>query len=380
MIYMDHAATTKLSARALDAMMPFLTENYGNAGSIYRLGTESKKAITKARRAIADTLNAQPNEIYFTSGGTESDNWAIKSVFDAKKQQGKHIITSSIEHHAVLHTCKYLEKQGAEITYIKADEFGRIDLACLERAIRPDTILISIMAANNEIGTLQPVKEIGAIAKKHGILFHTDAVQAYGQIPLDVEAHGIDLLSVSGHKLNGPKGIGFLYAKSGVEIGSFVHGGGQERGKRAGTENVPAIVGLATAALETCDKMTERTKKETILRDYMMREIETTVSGVKLNGHPKERLPGNVHFCFEGIESESALIMLDMEGICASGGSACTTGDEGPSHVLEAIGVKEELARSALRFTLGEENTKDEVDVVVGKLKEIVEKLRKMRG
>ncbi|MGN0279010.1 MAG: cysteine desulfurase NifS [Lachnospiraceae bacterium] len=378
MIYLDNAATTKTAPEVVEAMLPYFTECYGNASSIYKLGSESKKATIKARETIAQTLGAEPNEIYFTAGGSESDNWALKATFEAYQDKGKHIITSKIEHHAILHTCEYLEKRGAEITYLDVDENGLIDLEQLKKAIRPDTILISIMYANNEIGTIQPIQEIGEIAAEHGILFHTDAVQAYGQLPIRVDELHIDMLSASGHKLNGPKGIGFLYINKKVKIRSFVHGGQQERGRRAGTENVPGIVGLAAAAERAFRIMEEKTKKEIELRDYFISRIQKEIPYAKLNGHPTKRLPNNINFSFEFIEGESMLIMLDMKGICASSGSACTSGSLDPSHVLLAIGLPHEKAHGSLRLTLSEENTKEEMDLVADELKQIVDRLRGM--
>lgn len=378
MIYLDNAATTKTAPEVVEAMLPYFTELYGNASSIYKLGSESKKATIKARETIAQTLGAEPNEIYFTAGGSESDNWALKATFEAYQNKGKHIITSKIEHHAILHTCEYLEKRGAEITYLDVDENGLVDLEQLKKAIRPDTILISIMYANNEIGTIQPIKEIGEIAAEHGILFHTDAVQAYGQLPIRVDELHIDMLSASGHKLNGPKGIGFLYINKKVKIRSFVHGGQQERGRRAGTENVPGIVGLAAAAERAFRIMEEKTKKEIELRDYFISRIQKEIPYAKLNGHPTKRLPNNINFSFEFIEGESMLIMLDMKGICASSGSACTSGSLDPSHVLLAIGLPHEKAHGSLRLTLSEENTKEEMDLVAEELKQIVDRLRGM--
>ena len=378
MIYLDNAATTKTAPEVVEAMLPYFTEFYGNASSIYKLGSESKKATIKARETIAQTLGAEPNEIYFTAGGSESDNWALKATFETYQDKGKHIITSKIEHHAILHTCEYLEKRGAEITYLDVDENGLVDLEQLKKAIRPDTILISIMYANNEIGTIQPIQEIGEIAAEHGILFHTDAVQAYGQLPIRVDELHIDMLSASGHKLNGPKGIGFLYINKKVKIRSFVHGGQQERGRRAGTENVPGIVGLAAAAERAFRIMEEKTKKEIELRDYFISRIQKEIPYAKLNGHPTKRLPNNINFSFEFIEGESMLIMLDMKGICASSGSACTSGSLDPSHVLLAIGLPHEKAHGSLRLTLSEENTKEEMDLVAEELKQIVDRLRNM--
>ncbi len=384
MIYLDNAATTRTIPEAVEAMLPYFTEYYGNAGSIYRLGNESRKAVIQAKETIAATLGAEPNEIYFTSGGTESDNWALKAVYEAYREKGKHIITSSIEHHAVLHSCEYLKRQGAEITYLDVDADGLISIEQLKRAIRPDTILISIMYANNEIGTIQPVREVGEIAAAHDILFHTDAVQVYGQLPVDVEQCHIDLLSASGHKFGGPKGAGFLYVSKKAKIRSFLHGGQQERGRRAGTENVPGIVGMEAAvkrAYDTADGKPAAGKLERVkmLRDYLISRIEQEIPGAKLNGHRTKRLPGNVNFSFEDVQGESALIMLDMKGICASSGSACTSGSLEPSHVLLAAGQPPELARGSLRMTLGEENTMEEMDTVVEALKEIVERIRVCR-
>lgn len=378
MIYLDNAATTKTAPEVLEAMLPYFTEYYGNASSIYKLGSESKKATIQARETIAETLGAEPNEIYFTGGGSESDNWALKATFEAYQNKGKHIITSKIEHHAILHTCEYLESRGAEITYLDVDEDGVVDLEQLKKAIRPDTILISVMYANNEIGTIEPIKEIGEIASQHGILFHTDAVQAYGQVPINVEECHIDMLSASGHKLNGPKGIGFLYINKKVKIRSFIHGGQQERGRRAGTENVPGIVGLAAAAKRAFRIMEEKTAKEIELRDYFISRIEREIPYSKLNGHRTKRLPNNIHVGFEFIEGESMLIMLDMKGICGSSGSACTSGSLDPSHVLLAIGLPHEKAHGSLRLTLSEENTKEEMDIVADELVKIVERLRSM--
>ena len=384
MIYLDNAATTRMVPEAVEAMLPYFTEYYGNAGSIYRLGSESRKAVIQAKETIAATLGAEPNEIYFTSGGTESDNWALKAVYEAYREKGKHIITSSIEHHAVLHSCEYLKRQGAEITYLDVDADGLISVEQLKRAIRPDTILISIMYANNEIGTIQPVREVGEIAAAHDILFHTDAVQVYGQFPVDVEQCHIDLLSASGHKFGGPKGAGFLYVSKKAKIRSFLHGGQQERGRRAGTENVPGIVGMEAAvkrAYDTADGKPAAGKLERVkmLRDYLISRIEQEIPGAKLNGHRTKRLPGNVNFSFEDVQGESALIMLDMKGICASSGSACTSGSLEPSHVLLAAGQPPELARGSLRMTLGEENTMEEMDTVVEALKEIIERIRVCR-
>lgn len=378
MIYLDNAATTRTAPEVVEAMLPYFTEHFGNASSIYALGSASKKAVNAARRTIAESIGAKMEEIYFTAGGSESDNWALKAVAEAYEGKGRHIITSKIEHHAVLHTCEYLQKNGFEVTYLDVDEAGLISVEALKAAIRPDTILISIMFANNEIGTIEPIAEIGAIAKKHGILFHTDAVQAFGQLPIDVEELHIDLLSASAHKLNGPKGIGFLYVRNGLKLRSFIHGGAQERSKRAGTENVPAIVGFGKAVERAMLMMEEKTQKELKLRDYLMKRLEEEVPYAFVNGHRQNRLPNNVNISFRFIEGESLLIMLDMKGICASSGSACTSGSLDPSHVLLAIGLKHEEAHGSLRLTLSEENTMEEMDVVVEEVKEIVDKLRAM--
>lgn len=378
LIYLDNAATTKTAQEAVDAMLPYFTEYYGNASSIYSLGAESKKAMTEAREEIAGSIGASAQEIYFTAGGSESDNWALVAAAEAYESKGKHIITSKIEHHAILHTCEYLEKRGFSITYIDVDENGVLELDELKKVIRPDTILISVMFANNEIGTIQPIKEIGEIAREHGILFHTDAVQAYGHVQTRVDELPIDMMSASGHKINGPKGIGFLYIRKGVKIRSFVHGGAQERSRRAGTENIPGIVGLAAAVKKNFANMEERTRKETELRDYLIERIEKEIPYCRLNGHRTDRLPNNVNFSFQFIEGESLLIMLDMKGICASSGSACTSGSLDPSHVLLAIGLPHEIAHGSLRMTLSEENTKEEIDFVADELKGIVERLRSM--
>ena len=377
-IYLDNAATTKVAGEVVEAMIPYFTENYGNPSSVYSFASKNKEAITAQREIIADALGAKANEIYFTAGGSESDNWALKATAEAYKEKGNHIITTKIEHHAILHTAEYLEKNGFEVTYLDVDENGMVKLDDLKAAIRPTTILVSIMFANNEIGTIEPIKEIGAIAKEHGILFHTDAVQAFGQVPINVDECNIDMLSASGHKLNGPKGIGFLYIRKGVKIRSFVHGGGQERKRRAGTENVPGIVGIGTATARAIRTMEDRTKKEAELRDYLIRRILEEVPYTKLNGHPENRLPNNANFSFRFIEGESLLIMLDMKGICASSGSACTSGSLDPSHVLLAIGLPHEIAHGSLRLTLSEETTKEEIDYVVDSIKEIVTKLRDM--
>lgn len=378
LIYLDNAATTKTAPEVLEAMLPYFTEYYGNPSSVYSFASRNKDEITKQRDIIADALGAKGNEIYFTAGGSESDNWALKATAEAYRDKGNHIITTKIEHHAILHTAEYLEKNGFEVTYLDVDENGVVDLEKLKAAIRPETILISVMFANNEIGTVEPIKEIGAIAKEHGILFHTDAVQAFGQLPINVDECQIDMLSASGHKLNGPKGIGFLYIRKGVKIRSFVHGGAQERRRRAGTENVPGIIGLGTAVKRAVKTMQDRTAQEIELRNYMIDRIEKEIPYAKLNGHRTNRLPNNVNFSFRFVEGESLLIMLDMKGICASSGSACTSGSLDPSHVLLAIGLPHEIAHGSLRLTLSEETTKEEIDYVVDSLKEIVDKLRSM--
>ena len=378
LIYLDNAATTKTSEEVVAAMLPYFTEYYGNPSSVYEFASESKKAVSNARRTIAETLGAQENEIYFTAGGSEADNWALKATAEAYQSKGKHIITTKIEHHAILHTAEYLEKRGFEITYIGVDENGVVKVDELEKAIRPDTILISVMFANNEIGTIQPIKEIGEIAKKHGVLFHTDAVQAYGQLPINVDELHIDMLSSSGHKLNGPKGIGFLYIRKGVKIRSFVHGGAQERKRRAGTENVPGIVGYGKAAEIAAKTMKERTAKEIEMSDHLIDRVLAEVPYTRLNGHRTNRLPNNANFSFQFVEGESLLILLDNNGICASSGSACTSGSLDPSHVLLAIGLPHEIAHGSLRLTLSAETTMEDIDFVVDCIKQIIERLRSM--
>ena len=378
MIYLDNAATTRVSAEVFEAMKPYFCEQYANPSAIYSFAGSAAKAVDEARRQSAALIGAQPNEIYFTAGGSESDNWAVKAAAEASAAKGKHLITSVIEHHAVLHTFEYLEKHGFEVTYLPVDEDGIVKLDALEAAIRKDTTLISVMAANNEIGTIQPLKEIGALAKKNGILFHTDAVQAYGHIPLDVDALNIDLMSVSGHKFHGPKGIGFLYIRKGVRLGAFIHGGAQERARRAGTHNTPGIVGLGTAAALAAAQMKENIEKETKLRDYLIKRVLEEIPYSRLNGHRVNRLPNNANFCFRFIEGESLLILLDQKGICASSGSACTSGSLDPSHVLLAIGLPHEIAHGSLRLTLSEETTQEEIDVTGEAIKNIVERLRAM--
>lgn len=377
-VYLDNAATTKVRPEVVEAMLPYFTEIYGNASAVYDFGQKCKQAIEDARETIGSSIGTRASNIYFTAGGSESDNWALKGVAEVYKDKGKHIITTKIEHHAILHTCAYLEQQGYEVTYLDVDADGLVSPEDVKKAIRPDTILISVMFANNEIGTIEPIEEIGAIAHEHGILFHTDAVQAYAQVPIDVEKMHIDLLSASGHKLNGPKGIGFLYIRQGLKLKSFIHGGAQERKRRAGTENVPGIVGLGKAVEIAMATMDERIKKESELRDYLIARIEDEIPFAKINGHRVKRLPNNINFCFRFIEGESMLIMLDMAGICGSSGSACTSGSLDPSHVLLAIGLPHEIAHGSLRLTLSDEITKDQLDYVVDHLKEIVAKLRSM--
>ena len=378
LIYLDNAATTKTAPEVVEAMLPYFTEYFGNASSVYGFAGNSKEAMAKARETIANSLGAKANEIYFTAGGSEADNWALKATAEAYKAKGNHIITTKIEHHAILHTAEWLEKNGFEVTYLNVDENGVVKLDELKAAIRPETILISVMFANNEIGTIEPIKEIGEIAKANGILFHTDAVQAFGQVPINVDELNIDMLSSSGHKLNGPKGIGFLYIRKGVKIRSFVHGGAQERKRRAGTENIPGIVGYGAAVERAMNTMKERTDKEIELRDYLIDRILKEVPYTRLNGHRTNRLPNNANFSFQFIEGESLLIMLDMEGICGSSGSACTSGSLDPSHVLLAIGLPHEIAHGSLRLTLSDETTKEDIDFVVEKVKEIVARLRDM--
>lgn len=378
MIYLDNAATTKVNKKVLESMMPYFSEIYCNPSAAYSFATKGRIAIEEARNSAAKLIGASDMEIYFTSGGSESDNWAIKAVAESFSDKGKHIITTKIEHHAVLHTCEYLERHGFDITYLNVDSDGKVRLDELKKSIREDTILISVMTANNEIGTIQPVAEIGKIAHEKGILFHTDAVQAYGHIPINVDEMNIDLLSASGHKFNGPKGVGIMYIRKGVKIHSFIHGGSQERGRRAGTYNVPGIAGLGTAAKLAMENMAKRAEKEKELRDYFIDRISAEIPYTVLNGHREDRLPNNINFCFRFVEGESVLIMLDQAGICASSGSACTSGAIDPSHVLRAIGLSDEMAHESLRLTLSYENTKEEIDTVVGELKRIVERLRGM--
>ena len=377
-IYFDNAATTPVRKEVLEEALPYFSEHYGNASSVYSIARESKKAIDKARTQVANAIGAEPAEIFFTAGGTESDNWALKGIADSMSSKGKHIITSVIEHHAILHTCEYLEAKGFEVTYLPVDEYGKIRIEDLKNAIRPDTILISIMFANNEIGTIEPIAEIGKIARENGIYFHTDAVQAVGHVKIDVKEMNIDMLSLSGHKLGAPKGIGALYIRKGVKLKSFIHGGAQERGRRAGTENVPGIVGLGKAVEMAVAEMDEVTPRLIKMRDKLIKELTEKIGHTRLNGHPVDRLPGNVNLSFEFIEGESMLLFLDMNGICASSGSACTSGSLDPSHVLLSIGLPHEKAHGSLRLSLGHMNTEEEVDYIIEKLPPIVQRLREM--
>ncbi len=378
LIYLDNAATTAVKPEVFEAMKPYFLENYSNPNSVYTFAQQGKKALDEAREAIAALIGAKANEIYFTGGGSESDNWAVKGIAEASASKGKHMITTKIEHHALLHTCEYLEKKGCEVTYLDVDEYGMVRLDELEQAIRPDTVLISIMFANNEIGTVEPVREIGAIAKKHGIPFHTDAVQAFGHLPLNVDEMNIDMLSASAHKFHGPKGVGFLYIRNGVKPATLIHGGAQERARRAGTSNVPGIVGMAEAARLAVRDMEENSRKISEIRNHLIERVLNEIPFSRLNGHREQRLANNVNFCFRFIEGESLLIMLDQKGICASSGSACTSGSLDPSHVLLAIGLPHEIAHGSLRLSLSEENTMEEADYTADCLKTIVERLRSM--
>lgn len=377
-IYMDNAATTRVTEPVAQAMMPYLTEVFGNPSSVHGFGRDARKALDHARAQVAQALGAEPREIYFTGCGTESDNWAIRGAAYAHKNKGNHIITTTIEHHAVLHTCEQLEKEGFEVTYLEVDENGLIDLKALEAAIRPTTILITVMAANNEIGTLEPIEEIGSIARAHNVLFHTDAVQAIGSVPFNVKRMNIDMLSLSGHKFHAPKGVGALYIRSGVKIDRLIRGGAQERGQRAGTENLASIVGMGRAIELATQNLEAHNAKLSALRDRMVQGILDKIPEVRLNGHPTLRLPGNVNVSVRYIEGESLLLSLDLKGIAASSGSACTSGSLDPSHVLLAIGLPHEIAHGSLRFSLSEENTEAEVDYVVDTLQEIVDRLRAM--
>ena len=377
LIYLDNAATTKTAPEVLEAMLPYFTEQYGNPSAIYSFASHNKDVVAEQRERIANALGAKSNEIYFTAGGSESDNWALKATAEAYQNKGKHIITTKIEHHAILHTAAYLEERGFEVTYLDVDEYGKVNPADVEAAIRPDTILISVMYANNEIGTIEPIKEIGEIAHKHGILFHTDAVQAAGHLAIDVQKQNIDLLSLSAHKFHGPKGVGVLYARKGVPLTTLIEGGAQERGKRAGTENIPAIVGMAAALEEACRNMEANRVRMTALRDQLIQGLEQIPHSV-LNGDAQKRLPGNVHFCFEGIEGEALLLLLDDKGICASSGSACTSGSLDPSHVLLAIGRPHDIAHGSLRLTLSEATTEEEVRYTIDAVTQVVAQLRGM--
>jgi cysteine desulfurase len=378
-VYMDHAATTFTKPEVAESMLPFLKEHFGNPSSLYSIGRESKEAIETAREQLAKALGAKHEEIYFTSGGTESDNWAIKGTAFSRREKGKHIITTSIEHHAVLYTCEYLETQGFDVTYLPVDEYGLVDPAEVEAAIREDTVLISVMYANNEIGTIEPIEEIGKVAKEHDVLFHTDAVQAIGAVPFDMKQQhkNVDMLSLSSHKFYGPKGIGAFYLKEGTQIDNYMHGGGQERGKRAGTENVAGIVGMGTAIELATANIEEHNTKIRKMRDRLLSGI-LEIPNCRLNGHPEKRLPGNLNLSFEYIEGESLLLMLDQMGICSSTGSACSSGSLETSHVLKAIGVPPEIAQGSLRLTLGDANSEEDIDYVLGVIPEIVGRLREM--
>ena len=378
LIYLDNAATTRVKDDVLQQMLPYFTQSYGNPSSVYGFAQEARAAVEKARTRAAELIGATPHEIYFTSGGSEADNWALKSVVKTYAAKGKHIITSKIEHSAILKTCEKLHNEGVEITYLDVDENGKSSLEELSNAIREDTILISIMTANNEVGTLQPIKEIGRIAHEKGVLFHTDAVQAYGHIPIDVNEFNIDLLSASGHKLHGPKGVGILYVRTGTQIGSFIDGGAQERGRRAGTINTPGIVGMGAAALYAKENLIKAKEQQESLRDYFIKKVLSDIPYTKLNGHVSDRLPGNLNFTFSFASGESLIILLDQAGICASSGSACASGSTSPSHVLTAMGLSEKQAGSSVRFSLSDETTKEEIDITVEELKRIVTKLRGM--
>jgi len=377
-VYMDHAATTPVRPEVVEAMLPYFSERFGNPSSLYALAREAKEAVEEARGRVAAAIGGRPEEVFFTSGGTESDNWAVKGVAAALRKRGDHIITSAIEHHAVLHPCEVLEKQGYRVTYLPVDEFGRVNPGAVEDAVTDRTILVSVMAANNEIGTVQPVAEIGRIAHDHGVLFHTDAVQAIGAFPVDVDAMGADLLALSAHKFGGPKGIGALYIRRGTRIESLVHGGGQERGRRAGTENVPGIVGLGRAIeLATAD-IEGHNRRIAAMRDRLVRGVLGSIPDTRLNGHPKERLPNNANFSFRYVEGESILLLLDAHGICASTGSACSSASLEPSHVLLAIGLPHEEAHGSLRLTLGDANTGEDIDHVLSVLPEVIGRLRQI--
>lgn len=376
MIYLDNAATTPTAPEVIEAMLPFYERRYGNPSALYDLGQKSHDAIEESRKIIAQSIGAQPEEIYFTAGGSESDNWALKCTAESMVMRGRHIITTKIEHHAILRTCGYLEQNGYEITYLPVNDKGTVSLEQVRRAIRPDTILISVMMANNEIGTIEPIARIGMLARRYGICFHTDAVQAYGHIPIDVNRMNIDMMSASAHKFNGPKGTGFLYVRKKKRIPPFIHGGGQESGVRAGTENVPGIVGMGKAAAMAMESLKERMEIETRMRDYLIYSVLKQVPKVRLNGEWNNRLPNNVDFCFDELEGGNLLVMLDMDGICASAGSACSSVEHEPSHVLTAIGVPPEIARGALRLTLNEKITAEQIDYVTACIKKNVTILR----
>ena len=378
MIYMDNAATTRVAKEVFEVMAPYFTEEYANPSSTYTFAGNCARTVAAAKEAIAQTIGCSAKEIYFTAGGSESDNWALKGIADAQKSKGRHIITSKIEHHAILNTCAFLEKNGYEVTYLNVDENGLVDPNEVKKAIRDDTILISVMFANNEIGTIEPVEEIGRIAHEHNVLFHTDAVQAFGHVPIDVSSMNIDLLSASGHKLNGPKGVGLLYIKNGVKITNLIHGGAQEHGRRAGTVNVPGIVGFAEAAKIASMKMDERASYEKELRDILIKRVLEEIPYTRLNGDPNKRLSNNANFCFRFVEGESLLILLDQNGICASSGSACTSGSLDPSHVLLAIGLPHEIAHGSLRITISDETTREDIDYTADTLVKIISRLRDM--
>lgn len=377
-IYMDHAATTPTKPEVLQEMLPYFTEKYGNPSSVYSIARETKKAVNQARERVAKAIGAKPDEIYFTAGGSESDNWTLKGIAMANKDKGNHIITTKIEHHAVLHACEYLEKHGFEVTYLPVDSDGFISLDDLKNAITDKTILVSVMFANNEIGTIEPIAEIGKICREKGIYFHTDAVQAVGNVPINVKDMNIDLLSMSAHKFYGPKGVGALYIRKGVKLHSLIHGGAQEKNRRAGTENVPGIVGLGKAIELASENMDEHIKRLTYLRDKLINGLLEEIPYTRLNGHREKRLPGNVNVCFRFIEGESILLMLDEKGICASSGSACSSGSLDPSHVLLAIGLPHEIAHGSIRFTLGDSTTEEDVDYVLDLMPKIVKRLRDM--
>lgn len=377
-VYLDNAATTALSPRVLEAMLPYFTQHYGNPSSVHAFGREAKQGLDKARDQVAKALHCDPSEVIFTGCGTESDNTVLLGVAQRYGDKGKHIITTNVEHHAILHTCEYLEKQGYSVTYLPVDQDGLVTAEQVAAAIRPDTILVSIMFANNEVGTIMPIQEIGAVCKEKGVLFHTDAVQAVGHIPVDVQAMHIDMLSLSAHKFHGPKGVGALYCRKGIRLPSYIMGGAQERGRRAGTENVAGIVGLGAAIQLATEQLEENRAKMTALRDRLMTGIQARISEVKLNGHPTNRLPNNVNFSFKYIEGESILLMLDMNGIAASSGSACTSGSLDPSHVLLALGLPHEIAHGSVRLTLGDETTEEDIDYTIDVLEKTVARLRAM--